>query len=377
MTAYRHTTETLLDGIRRWVEIESPSHDPGAVATMASQVEREAMALGLSVRGIPLENGAPLLHISNRQPGDTRPGITVIGHLDTVHPVGTLAENPFRVEGNKVYGPGIYDMKAGCFLALAATGAVTAENTTHLPIDLLFNPDEEISSVYSRRHIEDFARSWSRYVLVAEPARPEGGRCVTQRKGIGRIRLCACGRQSHAGLQHELGRSAIKEMAHQVLALESLTDYPRGLTVSVGTIQGGTTPNVVPGRCEIEADFRVTNLETFEALQTHVSGLQTLDADVQLQATIDLRRPPMNRTTATQALLETVQQIGREVGLDIDEAPMTGGASDANFTAALAIPTIDGLGADGNGAHTLQEHILVDTLAARYAFWRLILATLR
>jgi glutamate carboxypeptidase len=376
MTAHLHTTETLLDGIRRWVEIESPSHDPKAVTIMASQVEREALSLGLSVRSIPLENGAPLLHISNRQPDDTRPGITVIGHLDTVHPVGTLATNPFRIENGKAYGPGIYDMKAGCFLALAAAGAVTAEHSAQLPIDLLFNPDEEISSVYSRRHIEDFARAWSRYVLVAEPARPDGGRCVTQRKGIGRIRLCACGRQAHAGLQHELGRSAIKEMAHQILALESLTDYARGLTVSVGTIKGGTTPNVVPGRCEIEADFRVTNLDTFDTLQRHVSGLQPVDADVQLQTSIDLRRPPMTRIAATQALLDTVQQAGKEVGLNIEEAPMTGGASDANFTAALAIPTIDGLGADGNGAHTLHEHILIDTLAARHAFWCRILSTL-
>lgn len=367
-----HTTQdTLIAGIRKWVEIESPSQRPDTIAALADVIARDAAALGLKTSLHKVGSfDAPALRISNRADGDTRKGIVVLGHMDTVHPVGTLQENPFRIEDGRAYGPGIYDMKAGDYLAMSA---LAHEPETALPVDILLTPDEEISSVHSRGFIEDFARTYAKYVLVAEPARPNGGRLVTERKGIGRIRLCTCGRQAHAGLQHALGRSAIKEMARQVLALESLTDYERGITVSVGTIHGGTTPNVVPGRCEAEADFRVPDMDALQQLQQRIESLRTADADVGLQASLNLRRPPMNKTAQTQALLETVLQLAEQAGLDIEEAPMTGGASDANFTAALGIPSIDGLGADGDGAHTLHEHILVDTLVKRHEFWRLVL----
>jgi glutamate carboxypeptidase len=370
-------TMALIEGIRRWVEIESPSHRPDTVATMARVISQDAEALGLRVSGHDVSgHAAPALCITNRLPGDERKGIVVIGHMDTVHPVGTLEKNPFRIEDGRAYGPGIYDMKAGAYLAVAALGAVTREQATVLPVDILLTPDEEISSIYSRGFIEEFALARAKYVLVAEPARPNGGKCVTERKGIGRINLCACGRQSHAGMQHALGRSAIKEMAHQVLALESLTDYESGLTVSVGTIKGGTTPNVVPGQCEAEADFRIPDLASLRLLEQSVADLRPIDNEVGLEVSLTLRRPPMNKTPHTQALLQVLQDVAGEVGLTMEEAPMTGGASDANFTAALAIPSIDGLGADGDGAHTLNEYILVDTLNTRYAFWRLVLATL-
>ncbi|MGB6104301.1 MAG: M20 family metallopeptidase [Pusillimonas sp.] len=364
------TTKALINGIRRWVDLESPSHRPDLVAAMAQLISQDASALGLRVSRHEVSgHEAPALCISNRLPDDERKGIVIIGHMDTVHPVGTLEKNPFRIEDNRAYGPGIYDMKAGAYMAMAAMGAVGRDQATSLPVDLLLVPDEEIGSIHSRKFTEAFASAKAKYVLVAEPARPNGGRCVTERKGSGRINLCACGRQAHAGLQHWLGRSAIKEIAHQVIALEGLTDYDQGLTISVGTINGGTTPNVVPGQCEAEADFRIPDLDTWRALEQHVAGLRPVDGDVRLDASINLRRPPMNKTPQTQALLLAVQDAAAQVGLAIEEAPMTGGASDANFTAALGIPSIDGLGADGDGAHTLDEYILVDTLEARYAFW--------
>ena len=368
------TTDTLIAGIRKWVEMESPSQRPDTISALAELVAADARAQGLQTSLLKAgEHESPALRISNRRDGDTRKGIVVIGHLDTVHPVGTLQKNPFRIEEGRIYGPGIYDMKAGNYLAMSA---LAHEPDTALPVDILLTPDEEISSPHSRGLIEAFCKEHAACVLVAEPARPNGGNMVSERKGIGRIRLSTHGRQSHAGLQHALGRSAIREMAHQVLALESLTDYERGITVSVGTIHGGTTPNVVPGLCEAEADFRVPDMQALQTLQQHINALQPKDQDVELKVELTLRRPPMNKTPKSQALLDTLLQLSAQAGLSIGEAPMTGGASDANFTAALGIPSIDGLGADGDGAHTLHEHILQDTLLARHQFWRLILRTL-
>lgn len=376
MTPHDALTKELVHNIERWVSVESPSHSLEALLAMARLIVGDAQAAGLVAvtQDIGADTG-PLIHIHNRQPGDDRPGILILAHYDTVHPVGTLSSNPLRTEGDKLYGPGIYDMKAGTCLALSALAHTQQDGGTRQPVDMVILPDEETGSHASRTHIEAFARR-SRYALVCEPARAEGGRCVTARKGTGFITIKAHGRPAHAGMQHQKGRNAIEEIAHQVLALQALTDYARDVTVSVGTIKGGTTSNVVPEHCEIRADFRIPDEQAGEQLRARVNALRPQVADVELDIVFQLNRPPMPRTEATATLLQRCQAYAAEAGFALEEAPMTGGASDANFTAALGLPTLDGLGADGDGAHTLHEHVLISTLAARQQFWQRVLQNL-
>ena len=369
-------TEQLVAGIQQWLRCESPSNYPEGIAAMARIIADQAAAAGLTVEVSSLGSATgPLLYVTNRAPGDTRPGILILGHMDTVHPVGTLLENPVRIEGDRLYGPGGYDMKAGIYLALSALAALARPGATRLPVDFLMVPDEETGSHASRVHIERFAAN-AKYALVCEPARPNGGKCVTARKGTGMLTLNVKGRPSHAGMAHEKGRSAIREMAHQVLALEAMTDYERGVTVSVGTIAGGTVTNTVPAQCRCVVDFRVPDMGAVEDVLRRMRNLCAVGPDVELDIDVELNRPPMVRTDAAAALLALAQGYAREAGFDLEEAPMTGGGSDANFTSAMGVPTLDGLGADGDGAHTLHEYILVSTLQTRAKFWELLLREL-
>jgi len=370
------TTAELVAGIEAWTRCESPSSAPAAIATMVALVEQHARDAGLAteVSAISDKTG-PLLHITNRADGDTRPGILILGHLDTVHPIGTLAQNPVRIEGDRLYGPGGYDMKAGIYLALSALGRLSTPGATKLPVDFLLVPDEETGSHASRPSIEKFARA-AKYALVCEPARADRGRCVTARKGTGMAWIKVEGRPAHAGVDHAKGRSAIREMAHQVLALEAITDYARGVTVNVGTIRGGTVGNTVPQHCHALVDFRVPDLAAAEDVLAKIRALKAVGPDTALGIEVELNRPPMVRTDAVARLLERAARWASEAGFTLEEAPMTGGGSDANFTSALGVPTLDGLGADGDGAHTLQEHVLVSTLPKRLEFWDRLLRNL-
>jgi glutamate carboxypeptidase len=365
-----------LHGLQAWVACESPSADTAAVTRMLERVEADGRALGLrsqrrELHGTPV----PALLLSNRAEHDQRPGILLIGHLDTVHPLGSLAHNPWRIDADRLYGPGIYDMKAGVYLALQALGGLARAGASRLPVELLLVPDEEIGSPVSRPLIEELARQ-ARYGLVCEPARAGSGDCVTARKGTGFVRLRTLGRAAHAGVRHELGRSAIREMAHQVLALEALTDYSQGVTLSVGTIQGGTTRNVVPDCCEILADFRIPDRVRGAALLARLQSLQPHDPDLRLEIEAAIHRPPMEPSAASAALLQQAQDYARQAGWTLGAAPMTGGGSDANFVAAVGLPVLDGLGPDGDGAHTRHEHILLSTLDQRLRFWQLMLQDL-
>lgn len=317
----------------------------------------------------------PLLHITNRAAGDERPGLLILGHSDTVHPIGTLQDNPCRIEGDRLYGPGGYDMKAGIYLALTALRELATAGSTALPVDFLIVPDEETGSHASRPHTEAYAGG-ARYTLVCEPARANGGKCVTARKGTGILRLGVKGRAAHAGVQHEKGRSAIREMAHQILALEAMTDYARGVTVSVGSIEGGTATNTVPALCRCMVDFRLPDLRAADELLDKMQALKPVGLDMELDIDVEVNRPPMVKNDAVVVLLARAQESALHAGFTLEDAPMTGGASDANFTSALGVPTLDGLGADGDGAHTLHEHILVSTLEARLNFWRHLLTHL-
>lgn len=339
---------------------------------MARTVAQQALDWGLQATLQPLEpSGLPLLHIHKRKPGDKRPGILVLGHIDTVHPLGTLLQNPCRIDGDRLYGPGSYDMKGSIYLALAAL-ARTRETTAH-PVDMLLVPDEETGSHASRASIEAYALA-ARYALVCEPARADKGKCVTARKGTGMVRLKVHGRPAHAGVAHEKGRSAIREMAHQILALEAMTDYSRGLTVSVGTISGGTVSNTVPSLCEAEVDFRIPDMAVAEDIVQRIRALTPAFPDTRLEIDVEVNRPPMVKTPAVAQLLAAAQVCATAAGFDLEDVPMTGGGSDANFVGALGVPVLDGLGADGDGAHTLHEFILVSTLERRLAFWEQLLA---
>jgi len=366
----------LAAGIKRWIECESPSNDIATLNTMAAMMAGDAKAAGLQASSHHIGNGTgPMLHISNRADGDTREGVLILAHHDTVHPVGTLLKNPARIEEDRLYGPGSYDMKGGIYLAMAAMAALAKPGSTPLPVDLLIVPDEETGSHASREHIEAYAKR-ARYTLVCEPARANTGACVVARKGTGMLRLAVKGRPSHAGVQHDKGRSAIREMAHQILALEAMTDYQRGVTVSVGTIQGGTVTNTVPEHCSIVVDFRVPTPELGEEVVTRMRALKPVGPDVELIIDAELNRPPMVASEATKALLARAQNVAQASGFKLEAAPMTGGGSDANFTAALGIPTLDGLGPDGDGAHTLSEFIQISTLPKRLAFWTQLLREL-
>jgi len=377
------TTQQLVDGISDWMRCESPSSDPAALARMVEMMRAQAAAAGL--RASVTETYAqgkhgtgpalPLLHITNRAEDDTRQGLLILGHSDTVHPIGMLADNPIRIEGDRLYGPGGYDMKAGIYLALTALSAATAPGCTPLPVDLLIVPDEETGSHASRKHIEAFASN-AKYCLVAEPARANGGRCVTARKGTGMLRLGVKGLASHAGVAHEKGRSAIREMAHQILALEAMTDYQRGVTVSVGKVEGGTATNTVPAYCKCIVDFRLPDLQAADELVGKMRALRPVGEGVSLDIDVEVNRPPMVKDAKAEALLARVQQSAKEAGFALEEAPPTGGGSDANFTSAMGVPSLDGLGADGDGAHTVTEYILVSTLEMRARFWHHLLTHL-
>ncbi|MFZ1505411.1 MAG: M20 family metallopeptidase, partial [Anaerolineae bacterium] len=296
--------------------------------------------------------------------GDGKP-LLLLAHHDTVHPIGSLARNPPRVENGRVYGPGSYDMKGGALLAAAALAAIRSlGRPLPRPVILLSTADEELSSTDSRPLIEALARQ-AEAVLVLEPAF-YGGELKTARKGVGTFTIRALGRASHAGGAHELGINAIVELAHQVRTLTDLTDYERGITISVGLIQGGSAVNTVPAAAEMQVDARVWRLEDAAWVNQQVYALRPHLPGASLQISGGVDRPPMERLPGTVRLFELARRLGQEIGLELVERAV-GGASDGNFTAALGIPTLDGLGVCGDGAHTDEEYVLIGQLAPRAA----------
>lgn len=367
-------TETeILAGLRPWVETESPTEDPAAVNRMMDLAERDLLAAGAAVERIPGRDGAGD-HLSARMPwGGDGPGILVLSHLDTVHPVGTLCRNPFRVEGDNAFGPGISDMKGGAFIALLAARSLReAGDHGPLPVRFLMTADEETGSETSRDLIER-AAAGARYVLVTEPAR-SGGRIVTGRKGVGRYRLTVSGRAAHAGTGHSVGRSAIREMAHQVIRMEALTDPERGTTVNVGRIAGGTVINTVPDECVAEIDVRVMDEAAAAQVDTALKSLVPVDPDVGLAMEGGPNRPAYVKTPAIAALFEHARGLAAGIGFELRDLH-TGGGSDGSFVAAR-VPTLDGLGVDGAGAHTLEEHLFVSSLVPRMRLLRGLFQTL-
>ncbi|MGZ0189793.1 MAG: M20 family metallopeptidase, partial [Alphaproteobacteria bacterium] len=297
-------------------------------------------------------------------------------HLDTVHPHGTL-EGKLKLEERDgyLYGPGVYDMKGGACLGVAALRQlVRAGRETPLPITYLFTPDEEVGSPTSRDLIEEMGLA-NKYVLVLEPGR-DGNKVVTARKGCARYLIRAHGRPSHAGMRHQDGVSAVLEAARQIAKIEALTDYETGVTANVGLWTGGSGANVRPALSEFEVDVRLPDDESAKLACAMLDGLSPVDPEVRLEIEGGLNRPPYPKTPAIAALHAHAQSLAEQVGMASLEDTATGGFSDGNFTAALGIPTLDGLGVDGDGAHTEDERLILASIKPRTELLIRLLETL-
>jgi glutamate carboxypeptidase len=376
MTNPGFETTSLLDEIHQWVEIESPTTDAAAVNRMVDKVEADATAAGTRTIRTPGRDGfGDHLLVTSPWGSEQQKGILVLSHLDTVHDVGTLArELPYRVEGNSAFGPGICDMKGGAFAAFAALRRLVADGRNNLPpIRHLFVSDEEVGSHTSRAIIEAEARR-ATHVLVTEPAR-EGGKIVTARKGTARFDITVTGRPAHSGARHQDGRSAVRELARQILDLEAMTDYATGVTVNVGVIRGGTRANVVAEHASAEIDMRVPNPEIGDRAIAKLMAIKAYDPDCTLEVAGGLNRPGYEKSAEIEALFQHARGLAAEIGFDLQDLK-TGGGSDGNFTASIA-PTLDGLGVDGKGAHTHEEQIYLSSIVPRTMLLMRLMETLK
>lgn len=357
----------MLDAIRTVVEMETPSTDKPRLDAFVTQLAARFAATGGAVTIIANATHGNHLRVTwTPQTADAalQPPALVLCHYDTVWPVGALATHPFRIEDGKAYGPGIFDMQTSLILVEFAMQAVQALHVAlPRPVVLLVTSDEEIGSDTSRALIEAAARA-AAYVLVMESPLP-GGVLKTARKGTGTFVLETIGRAAHAGVDPYKGINAIEEMAHQILAVHQLADRSQGTTVSAGVIAGGSATNVVPARCVTHIDVRAWTQPEADRLEHAMHNLAPYVPEAQIKVSGGWNRPPLERS-ATGALFTRVQAIGRTLGLSLEEGS-TGGGSDGNFTGALGVPTLDGLGVPGDGAHADHEHILIDQLPARAA----------
>lgn len=354
----------MLDAIREIVEIESPSYDVERSKTVQLWIENEARKVGLDleIERIPAEELGEHL-IIRAFPGDKKPYL-LLGHSDTVHPVGTKEQNPTRIEGDKFYGCGVFDMKSGIVLMLEALRYVAETGTqASRPITIFLSCDEEVGSYTGRPLLEKEAAN-AEACFVFEPS--AAGRVKTGRKGTGMYTVRAHGIPAHAGLEPEKGASAILELSRQIERLHTFNNVEAGTTVNVCTMRGGTTTNVIPEHAECTVDVRFTSMAEAARIDAAIKGLTAFDTKVSVSVSGDINRPPMERTNAVASLFETARQAAASFGYDLGETQV-GGASDGNFVAALGVPVLDGLGIAGDGAHTLHEHILVSDIANRAA----------
>ncbi|MGY8710631.1 M20 family metallopeptidase [Bradyrhizobium sp. 18BD] len=367
-------TQTILDGIRRWVEIETPTEAPEQVNKLVSLVADQYRGLPVTLERIDGVDGRGDHLLVRSTWGQEQPGILVLSHLDTVHPLGFIERLPFKVEGDSAFGPGIYDMKGGAYIAHHAFHALCADgNRSPLGITHMFTSDEEIGSPTSRALIEKEGRK-AKYVLVTEPAR-DGGKIVTGRKGVGRFQVFIKGVPAHAGSRPEDGRSAVRELANVIQALEGMNDLARGVTVNVGVVRGGTRPNVTPEEAYAEIDLRVPSFKDADEFVGKILGLKSKTDGVTVTVTGELNRPPYEKGNAGASLYEHAKALASEIGFELIDT-YTGGGSDGNFTAPYT-GTLDGLGVDGKGAHTHYEQLYVSSLAPRARLLYRLYQTLR
>lgn len=354
----------LLDEILDWVRIESPTFAPERVARMQAHAADRLRPLGFSVERLPGVAGLQGCTICRRQGPEDAPGLLIIGHLDTVHPVGTLdGPLPIRRDGDKCYGPGIYDMKAGLVMAFSALEALIAAGRLERPVTVVLNGDEEVGSPVSREVIEREAGRHA-HVLIPEPAFLEAGEVTTGRHAFHRYTIETQGRPAHSGWTNSEGRSAIRVMAQIIEALESRSDFDVGPTYSVGVVGGGKWVNCVPGACRAEVLCVARSPEKSAEILSTMAAIEGELHGVRVKVEKGPVRPLWKGGKGTSALYERARGLAREIGFDLPHG-QHGGGSDGNFTGALGVPTLDGLGAMGHGAHTTSEHILVSSLVPR------------
>ena len=374
LTALPFDVDDMLAGLRPWIECESPTHDAAAVDRMVDLASYDLAAMGAHIERIPGRmglGGSVRATFPHRQAG--QPGVLIVGHLDTVHPVGTLDILPFHREGERCYGPGIQDMKSGNYLSLEAIRQLArAGIETPLPVTVLFTPDEEIGTPATRGLIEATAAR-AKYVLVPEPARTDGG-ITTGRYAIARFDLETRGKPSHAGVDPRLGRSAVKEMARRIIQIEDMTTDD--CTFSVGCVRAAQRHvNCVPSGCSAQALSMAKRQADLDAGVEKMLALNDGSGDVTFSVSRGVTRPVWEPDARGQALFEHARELGRTLGLELTQAS-AGGGSDGNFTGAMGVTTLDSLGARGAGLHTLTEHIFVDSLPERGRLMAGLLATL-
>lgn len=354
--------EEIAAGIAEWASIESPSYDAAAVNRMMDLAAATMRGLGAAVERLPGTDGRGDA-VRARFAWGEGPGILVLGHLDTVHLVGTLAESlSVRRDGDRLYGPGVLDMKGGMYLAVHAMQRVIEQRgRLGLPVTFLFIPDEEIGSPTTRALIEEEARA-HRYVLVPEPGKDD--KFVTGRHAFLRYTLHTYGRPAHAGVAQGVGRSAISVMARLIAEVEGFSDVEREITYRVGVIDGGSFVNVIPTECHAQVLCVAPTMAAFEEVQGRMAGLASPDPEVRLVVEPGPVPPLFQAHAATLELYEVARRVAADIGLDLSHGQF-GGGSDGNFTGALGLPTLDGLGVCGQGVHTKEEHLYVSSLVPR------------
>jgi glutamate carboxypeptidase len=364
----------MLATLRRFVTAESPSLEKAAADRCCGVIAAEWNKHGARVERIRHKHRGDLLRIAYA-PDNYRPSgqLLVLGHYDTVYSIGTLGRMPFRVKGGKAYGPGTFDMKAGIVQALFALQALQlAKTPLRKRIVFVWTSDEEIGSDASRKFFETEARR-SDAVFVLEPSFGPRGLLKTARKGVGEAELIVHGRASHAGLAPQEGINAIHELAAQLVRIEKWNDHRRGVTINAGVIEGGTRTNVIPERARAVLDLRALRLSDMRSLEDRLHELRPFQTGARLEVTGGFDRPPLERKMSA-SLFARAQLLAKQMNLTLGECTV-GGGSDGNFTAALGVPTLDGLGAVGDGAHSTREHVLINTMPARAALLAALLAT--
>ncbi len=367
--------EEIIKLMKEFVECESPSDSPQAVNRFVDLLVERSRHLA-KPKVIRNQRRGNHLRLEFTLPGRKKAGqILGLGHSDTVWPLGSLKTMPFRRGSGRLWGPGVYDMKAGLvFFLFAAQALRDLDIPVARKVVLLIVSDEEVGSETSRHLTEAEARR-SNAVLVLEPGTGLNGKLKTARKGVGDYRISVEGKASHAGVDFENGASAILELAGQIERVAAFTDLRRGITVNPGVIAGGTRTNVIAAEAHVDVDIRVVKLKDAPSLDRKFHALKVVDKRCKLSVTGGLNRPPMERTPEIAALFRRAQQLAKELGVNLEESS-TGGGSDGNFTAGLGIPTLDGLGGVGEGAHALNESILEDRIADRTALLSCLLEAL-
>jgi glutamate carboxypeptidase len=370
LTATTQKSPWITETLRDLVRIESPTESPAAVNAAMAFVAELSRTLGGRIKLHKQKHFGNIHEIRFGSPRSKQKSILLLGHLDTVWPLGTLKTMPWRAENGRLYGPGVLDMKAGVVMALAAV-ATLRELHINRPITLLLNSEEEIGSPVSRPVTEKLARE-SAAIFVLEPA--QGLAYKTARKGVGHYLLHVEGIAAHSGVDFDRGHSAILELARQIQIVSAFTDPAKKRTVNCGVITGGTRSNIVAASASVEIDVRVTTAKDGLAVDKLLRRLKPIDPHCKLTLTGGINRPPMERRPGAIALYKQARKLAAQLGFPLDEAA-TGGGSDGNFTAALGIPTLDGMGAVGEGAHAPHESILAEHLVPRTTLLAAMLAT--